>query len=178
MILAQDSAVISVNGECPNMPALVTRIETGPNSLRTLANACSTAARSVTSAPTPMAVTPAARRSSVTRCAACSLTSRTATRCPRRPSSWQVASPMPEAPPVTTETLFTRTPPVPCAWSVLETCSSTLDVVFEQLVAGALFDHPAQQFTQGLLLVGAQYAEHLLVSGPGVIDPPGNDVAS
>ena len=35
--------MISVNGENPNIPALVTSTDTGPSSLRTLANACSTA---------------------------------------------------------------------------------------------------------------------------------------
>ena len=50
--------------------------------------------------------------------------------------------------------------------------TSRLDVVFEQLMTGALFDDPAQQFTQGLLLVGAQYAEDLRVRGQGVVDAP------
>src|SRR5258708_5232405 len=106
MMRAQDSVVISAKAENPNSPALVTRTVVGPNSLRTLANACSTAGPSATSAPTARAAMPAARRSSVTRCAACSLRSRTATLNPRLPSSWQVASPMPEAPPVTTATLL------------------------------------------------------------------------
>ena len=36
--------------------------------------------------------------------------------------------------------------------------TSRLDVVFEQLMTGALFDDPGQQSTQGLLFVGAQLA--------------------
>ena len=115
MIRAQDSALISVNGEKSNSPALVTRTVIAPSSLRTLANAFSTAGRSVTSAPNPMAVIPTARRSSATRCAASSLTSTTATLSPRRPNSWQVASPMPEAPPVTTATLLIDCAPLPLA---------------------------------------------------------------
>src|ERR1700747_2628688 len=61
---------------------------------------------------------------------------------------------------------------------VLETCASVLYVVFEQLVARALFNHPAQQFTQGLLLVGAEYAEHVVVSGHGVADHRAHDITS
>ena len=129
MIRAQLSGLISVNGEKPKSPALVTRMRIGPSSLRTLAKASSTIGRSVTSAATPRAVTPSARRSSATRCAACSLRSSTATLWPRLPSSWHVASPMPEAPPVTTATrvidslhsvglcAFIRRPPAGCGWS-------------------------------------------------------------
>src|ERR1700743_3826132 len=111
MIRDHDSMVISPKAEKPNRPALVTKTRVGPSSLRTLANALSTAGRSATSAPTPRALMPSARRSSLTRCAACSLTSRTATLCPRRPNSWQGASPTPEARQITTATLLTACAP-------------------------------------------------------------------
>jgi hypothetical protein len=51
-------------------------------------------------------------------------------------------------------------------------------MVSEEFVAGALFDDPAQQFTQSLLLLRAEYAEHLLVSGHRVGDHRGHDVTS
>ena len=52
MIRSHACGVSSTNGAKPTMPALVTRMCTGPSSLRTLANASSTAARSLTSAAT------------------------------------------------------------------------------------------------------------------------------
>ena len=58
MSRCQDCTLISVNGDQPTAPALVTRMCTGPSSVRTFANASSTAARSLTSAATPSAVTP------------------------------------------------------------------------------------------------------------------------
>ncbi len=81
MIFDHDSGVIWSNGANPNMPAHVTSTNIASSALRALAKACSTPARSETSAPSAIAVVPAARRSSVTRWAACSLTSSTPTLC-------------------------------------------------------------------------------------------------
>src|SRR5262249_45184287 len=104
IIRAQVSGVIRSNGSMPNRPALVTKIPTGPSSLRARLNPSSTAARSVTSTVRPSAFPPPATTESHTCCAASLLTSITATEWPRRASSWQVAAPMPEPPPVTTAT--------------------------------------------------------------------------
>ena len=51
-------------------------------------------------------------------------------------------------------------------------------MVAEQLMAGALFDDAAQQFAQGLLLFGTEYAEHLVVCGDRVVDDSGRDVTA
>jgi len=51
-------------------------------------------------------------------------------------------------------------------------------MVIEQLMAGALFHHAAQQFAQGPLLVGAEHAEHLLVRGNRFVDHRPRDITA
>ena len=57
-IRSQVSAVMSVKDRNSSRPALVTRISTGPRSLRTFASASSTPARSVTSTGSAIASVP------------------------------------------------------------------------------------------------------------------------
>src|SRR5215472_14733132 len=85
-------------------PALVTRISVGPRVERISTKAASRAGRSVTSTTRPSAADPSACRSLATRCAPSPSRSSTATRWPRPARWWLVASPMPDAPPVTTAT--------------------------------------------------------------------------
>ena len=63
MIVSHFSGVMSSTASNDSMPALVTRISTGPRSARTRANAASTDPRSATSTSTASAVPPLARSS-------------------------------------------------------------------------------------------------------------------
>ena len=114
MIRSHVSAVMSSSGSNDSMPALVTRISTGPSSARTRANAASTEARSATSTSTAIdlaARVGRARRRRPRRRAPSR--SRTATWWPSATKLRATPSPMPEAPPVTTATRLTR--PLPSA---------------------------------------------------------------
>src|SRR5215212_2560212 len=95
------SSVVSASGLTIEMPALLATASMGPSSASTRWKALRTAAESATSAPTVITVPPCAR----TRCAADSRSSSgrdsSATSAPCRASASALASPIPEAAPVT-----------------------------------------------------------------------------
>src|SRR5262245_55763953 len=101
---SQLAGLISVKGSNESSPALVTMIPIGPSSARTFSSAASMAARSVTSTSAPIARAPPARSPSAAWRAASPFRSNRATRSPRPASCRPIASPIPDAPPVTTAT--------------------------------------------------------------------------
>ncbi len=90
-------------------------ISTGPRSVRTLASASSTAARSATSAAIASAPAPEARSSSAAWLTATASRSRSPTRFPAAASRFATAKPIPAAAPVTTATRLIRVPLRTCA---------------------------------------------------------------
>src|SRR5262245_34512390 len=108
---SQLSCVMSAKDSNASSPALVTRISTGPSSARTLARASSTAARSATSTSAAITRAPVSSRLSAARRAASPRRSSSATRSPRAARCRAMASPIPEAAPVTTATLPIAPPP-------------------------------------------------------------------
>src|SRR3954451_2327356 len=111
IIRLHPSGVMSVNDSNRSNPALVTMISIGPSSARTFAMAASTAGRSLTSTAIPMAVAPVARNSLAALVAASASRSSSATLLPCAARRWAEASPMPDAPPVTTATRDMTLPP-------------------------------------------------------------------
>src|SRR5262245_18673274 len=101
----QRSGVMSRKDSNASTPALVTMISTRPSSARTFSSAPSTASRSVTSTCAPIVRAPVSRRLSAARSTASPWRSRRATRSPRAAKCRPIASPMPDAAPVTTATL-------------------------------------------------------------------------
>src|SRR5689334_19120775 len=83
------------------MPALLTRIDTGPTLAVTSPATAKQFWRSVTSSPKLSALPPSPRISSAAFAAAASSISRTTTRAPSRAKPAAIARPMPDAPPVT-----------------------------------------------------------------------------
>src|SRR5690349_15176679 len=98
---SQSSTVILNNRLSRMMPALLTSTVGAPSSSATAETAASTAAGSLTSAPTAMAVPPFAALESTVACAASCWRSRTATFMPSSDKRWAMAAPMPCAAPVT-----------------------------------------------------------------------------
>src|SRR6266403_494262 len=98
---SQASSVISRNGTKPVMPALLTRMVTGPSSACARCTPASICAREDTSTRLAMARPPAATMSLAARCAPASSISQTATAAPSRARRLLVARPRPDAAPVT-----------------------------------------------------------------------------
>src|SRR6266404_4830805 len=90
------------------MPALLTRMDSGPAPDSAASKAAFTSAASETSQRIATALPPAARMASAVARACSSWISRTATRAPCLANSWQMAWPMPEPPPVTMAVLPLR----------------------------------------------------------------------
>src|SRR5689334_13806842 len=106
MILSQRSSLTSRNERKSVMPALFTRMRTGPNFDRTAAAAASTSARFDTSTLHAIARKPSALSAAAAACAPASLMSQMAIALPFCARRRAHASPMPDAAPVTTAVWF------------------------------------------------------------------------
>src|SRR5579871_2169209 len=109
-ICVQSSSVISSKGTIFEMPALLTRIVTGPNASRSASTATFTASRSAMLACSAMALPPAALISATTALQPSMSRSSTPTALPSAASFNAQARPMPAAAPVTNATFID----VPC----------------------------------------------------------------
>ncbi len=105
MTLFQSCTENSLAGRMTLMPALFTRMSTGPNVARTLSNARSTASSSAMSAAMRSSPLPGCRPSAST------ARSRTATLAPAPDRASAIARPIPRWPPVTTAARPASAPP-------------------------------------------------------------------
>src|SRR5713226_4341821 len=116
---SQSSSLFSCAGPKSPMPALLTRIPTGPSFASVAETSFPTSSARVTSAVCQMTLLVSPRNSSAVACSLSMSRPQMATPAPSSASFIAIARPMPRLPPVTSAILFVRGPPISFASFVL-----------------------------------------------------------